>query len=64
MISWNFLKRFFQSELTGKETGNKMFISDFSEFRFSFTANIFGKKATRVKAAARRGINGAGDISF
>jgi hypothetical protein len=41
-----------------------MLISNFPEFRFPFAANIFGKKTTRVKAAARWGVDGAGDISF
>jgi hypothetical protein len=41
-----------------------MLILNFPEFRFSLTANIFGKKAAGVKAAARRRVDGAGDISF
>jgi hypothetical protein len=41
-----------------------MFILNFSELRFLFAADIFGKKAPRVKAAARRGIDGAGDVAF
>ena len=55
---------FRKTELAGKETSNKMLISNFPEFRFPFTANIFGKKTTRVKAAARRGIDWAGDVPF
>jgi hypothetical protein len=39
-----------------------MLILNFPEFRFPFAANIFGKKTTRVKAAARRGVDGAGDL--
>ena len=41
-----------------------MFMLNFPELRLSLTANIFGKKTTGVKAAARRGIDGAGDISL
>jgi hypothetical protein len=50
--------------VAGKETGHKMLILNFSELRLPCAANIFGKKTTRMKAAAWRGINGAGDITF
>ena len=53
-----------QFKPAGKETGNKMLVFNFSEFRFPVAANIFGKEATRVKAAAGRGVDGAGDVAF
>jgi hypothetical protein len=55
---------FVQAQLTGKETGDKMLVPDFPEFRFPFTANISGKQTARMKAATRRGIDGAGDVAF
>ena len=55
---------FVQAEFAGKKTGDKMLVMHFSEFRFSSTANVFGKQTARVKAATRRGIDGAGDIAF
>jgi hypothetical protein len=55
---------FVQAQLTGKETGHKMLSLDFPEFRFPFAANVSGKQTARVKAATRRGINGAGDVAF
>jgi hypothetical protein len=41
-----------------------MLVPYFPEFRFSFAANVSGKQTARVKAAARRGIDGAGDVAF
>jgi hypothetical protein len=55
---------FVQAQLTGKETGDKMLISNFPEFRFSMTANVSGKQTARVKATTRRRIDGAGDVAF
>jgi hypothetical protein len=50
--------------LTGKKTGGKMVGSDFLELRFTLAANLPGVEATRMKAAARRRVYGAGDITF
>jgi hypothetical protein len=41
-----------------------MLILNFSEFWCALAANIFGEKTTWVKAAARRGVDRAGHITF
>jgi hypothetical protein len=37
------VRLFVEAKLTGKEAGDKMLVFNFPEFRFSFTANIFGE---------------------
>ena len=41
-----------------------MIVSNFPEVRFSAAADVSGKQATRVEAATRRGIDGAGNVAF
>jgi hypothetical protein len=41
-----------------------MFVPNFPEFRLSFAANVSGKQTAGMKAAARRGVDGAGDVAF
>ena len=57
-------KPLLQANLTGIEAGGEMIWVYFLELRLALAAGVFGIKAPRMKAAARRGINGAGDISF
>jgi hypothetical protein len=50
--------------MSGEEAGGRMVGVNFFEFRFTLTADFFGIKTTRMKAAAGRRIDGAGDVTF
>jgi len=50
--------------MSGEEASGKMVGIHFFEIRFTLTADFFGIKTTRMKAAAGRRIDRTGDVTL